>query len=286
MAIILVTGSNGQLGSELKKVASSLPGHQFLFTTREELSIADNVSIENYFSKHKITHCINCAAYTAVDLAETDRENAMLINADAVGHLATACQRIGAMLIHISTDYVFDGKANELYQESNEISPVNYYGSTKLAGEKAAITNNPTSIVIRTSWLYSSYGKNFVKTMLRLMKEKETLNVVNDQFGSPTYAADLAAAIVKIVENPSAPQLAGIYQYSNSGVISWFDFATAIREFSGLNCTVLPIPTSSFPTPASRPQFSAMDTNKIREKFSVQIVPWQESLSACLKLLV
>ncbi len=286
MATILVTGSNGQLGSELKKIASTLPDYDFIFTTKDELSISDNSLIEKFFLDHKITHCINCAAYTAVDLAENAREEAMLLNGEAVGNLARASWQAGALFLHISTDYVFDGKADKPYKETDQVSPVNYYGSTKRSGEEAAINNNPASIIIRTSWLYSSFGKNFVKTMLRLMKEKDSINVVNDQFGSPTFAADLAKAITTIILNPSVVKFAGIYHYANSGIISWYDFATAIRDLSGLQCKVNPIPTSAFPTPAKRPHYSAMDTGKIHENFSVEILPWKQSLSNCLKLLM
>lgn len=286
METILVTGANGQLGNELRRLASSLSGFNFHFATREELSISDNHSIEKFFTENKITHCINAAAYTAVDLAESERKQAIQVNGNAVGYLAKACWHAGAVFIHVSTDYVFDGNGKQPYKEDHPVSPVNFYGKTKLMGEEAAIDNNPASIIIRTSWLYSVYGKNFVKTMLRLMSEKATINVVSDQFGSPTHAADLASAIARIVQHPDAAKYAGIYHYSNSGIISWYEFAVAIRDKAGLSCIVEPIPTSEFPTPAKRPGFSAMDTSKISENFNIPILPWRESLYRCIDFLL
>ena len=282
---ILVTGANGQLGSEMRVVAAAYPGYNFLFVTRQELAIDDIEATARYFNANKINYCVNCAAYTAVDKAEAEHENALLINATAVGNLAELCKTHNAMFIHVSTDYVFDGTATSPYTETHPVAPVNMYGATKLKGEELAQQNNPASIIIRTSWVYSSFGNNFVKTMLRLMKEKEQLNVVSDQQGCPTYAADLAAAIMQIIQSQNVTQQPGIYNYSNTGVISWYQFADAIKELSGSKCIVNPIPTTQFPTPAKRPAYSVMDTTKIQQTFEVAIPFWKDSLEKCLALL-
>jgi dTDP-4-dehydrorhamnose reductase len=218
-----------------------------------------------------------------VDKAESDRDTAIHINATAVGELAAACKIYGAGFIHFSTDYVFNGEANKPYTEGDATDPVNFYGLTKLMGERAALENNPETIIIRTSWVYSSYGKNFVKTMLRLMSEKESIGVVADQFGSPTYAADLAAAVMQaIVSGNNRP---GIYHYCNEGIISWHEFATAIKTFSGSGCIVNAIDTAAYPTPAKRPHFSALNTQKIKDVFQLQIPGWKESLQRCMDKL-
>lgn len=280
MKKIIVTGSKGQLGSELNDLAIKYPEYEFVFCDKDTLDIADENAVNIFFSKHKPEFVINCAAYTAVDLAEKEREQAMLINAFAVGVLAKAAASINCKLIHISTDYVFDGNANEPYGTSAPTNPVNYYGLTKLEGEKQAINNNPNSIIIRTSWVYSAYGKNFVKTMLRLMNEREGLGVVADQYGSPTYAADLAQAIMHIiVSNNYNP---GIYHYANSGIINWHQFAEAIKDISGSNCTVNAITTADYPTLAARPKYSAFDTSKIVEVYKLTIPQWRQSLEICL----
>ncbi len=282
---ILVTGANGQLGNEMQVVAPFYDSYNFLFVTREALPIDDLDSVKDYFQKNGIDYCVNCAAYTAVDKAETETEKALSVNATAVGNLATICAAQNAGFIHISTDYVFDGTATTPYTEDHPVAPINNYGATKLKGEQLAQQHNPDSIIIRTSWVYSTFGNNFVKTMLRLMKEKEQLNVVSDQVGCPTYAADLAEAIMQIISSEKMQGAAGIYNYSNTGVINWAQFADAIRELSGSNCKVNPIPSSSYPTPAKRPSYSVMDTAKIQQVFNIAIPVWKDSLIKCLDLL-
>ncbi len=277
---ILVTGANGQLGQEIQRVSVAYPKYEFEFLTREMLSIDNDAQIRDKFKKFQPAFCINCAAYTAVDKAETDKDAAHNINANAVSLLAIACKQHGARFIHVSTDYVFDGNATQPYKVNAQVNPQGVYGVTKLEGEKLALSSNPESIIIRTSWVYSEFGKNFVKTMMRLMKEKESLNVVNDQSGSPTYAFDLAEAILEIIS--SGKWKAGIYQYSNTGIITWYEFAVAIRELINANCTLNPIPTSGYPTPARRPAYSAMDTSLISGTYDIKLKPWKERLSACI----
>jgi dTDP-4-dehydrorhamnose reductase len=282
---ILVTGSNGQLGEELRTLATAYPAYQFLFVSKEDLPIDQYDMVSKYFAEHAIDFCINCAAYTAVDKAESEREKAFSINADAVGNLAAVCKTHHTRLIHISTDYVFDGSADQPYKESDKTSPVSVYGESKLKGEQLALENDPSSVIIRTSWLYSSYKNNFVKTMLRLMKEKDSINVVNDQFGCPTYAADLAKVILQIISSGMSIEKAGIYHYTNSGITNWYEFAVAINKLSDNRCIVNPIPTVQYPTPAKRPHYSVMDTDKIKQAFQVAIPGWEDSLQKCLKLL-
>ena len=284
--IILVTGANGQLGNELRILHERYPQYQFVFAGREELSIDNEEEVRKYFARLHPVVCINCAAYTAVDKAETEREQAKRINADAVGFLAAASHEHNSLFIHISTDYVFDGNSASPYKEDHQTNPVNQYGLTKLFGEKLAMEENPEAIIIRTSWVYSTFGKNFVKTMIRLMNEKESINVVNDQVGSPTYAADLAEAIMQIVLYTSQQTVAGgVFHFSNQGATSWYEFALKIKELIGSNCRVNPIPTSQFPTPATRPNFSLLDTAKIQSTFKLQIVDWKESLQRCISRL-
>ncbi len=283
--VILVTGSNGQLGNELQQLAPGFTDYDFLFATKEDLNIAEEAAIENYFFEHQINYCINCAAYTAVDKAESETEQAFLMNATAVAILAKVCERNNTQLIHISTDYVFDGTAHQPYKETDKTNPVSVYGKSKLQGEELAIQNAPSTIIIRTAWLYSSFKNNFVKTMLRLLKEKESINVVNDQLGCPTYAADLAAAIMQIITSNQSNKNPGIYHYSNAGITNWYEFAVAIQELSNIRCLVNPIPTSLYPTAAKRPAYSVLDTLKIKETFAVAIPEWEESLRKCLEKL-
>ena len=283
--IILVTGANGQLGNEMRVISPVYHAFNFLFVTKDDLRIDDMDAVKNYFSSHSIDYCVNCAAYTAVDKAETESDTALLVNATAVGNLAAVCKNYSTQFIHISTDYVFDGTATVPYKENHPVAPVNMYGETKLKGEELTKQNNPHSIIIRTSWVYSSFGNNFVKTMLRLMKEKEQLNVVSDQQGCPTYAADLAATIMQIITSGKAAEQPGIYNYSNTGVINWYQFAAAIKELSGSKCLVNPIPSSNYPTPAKRPSYSVMDTAKIQQSFNIAIPFWKDSLQKCLSLL-
>lgn len=277
---ILVTGANGQLGMEFRLLAQKFTRYHFLFAGKEELSIDNPVSIEHYFAEHAIEVCINCAAYTAVDKAEVDREAAMHINATAVGQLANMCKQHNVTFFHFSTDYVFNGLGTAPYKEADPTAPVNYYGQTKLLGEAAAMATNAGSVIIRTSWVYSSFGKNFVKTMLRLMSEKEQIAVVADQFGCPTYAGDLAAAVMQIIN--AGKIIPGIYHYCNEGIISWHQFALAVKELTQSACAVAAIKTSEYPTPAARPHYSALDISKIKDVYSVQAKPWRISLQRCL----
>ncbi|HEX2848359.1 MAG TPA: dTDP-4-dehydrorhamnose reductase [Chitinophagaceae bacterium] len=280
---ILVTGANGQLGKELQELSSEFLVFDFIFLSREELPIHDAGSVKQAFEKYTPQYCINCAAYTAVDKAETDQENAFLINGEATGVLASVCKEYNTRFIHISTDYVFDGNATAPYKTDAATNPQSVYGESKLLGEQKAIANNDQTVIIRTSWVYSVFGKNFVKTMLRLMSEKTEINVVSDQVGSPTYAADLAKAILHIVS--SGNWYPGIYHFSNKGVISWYDFAVAIKELSGSHCTVNPIPSSAYPTPAKRPSYSVMDTSRIVEVYGIEPEDWKSSLVKCLERL-
>ena len=281
---ILVTGANGQLGMEFRKLAGKNPFYQFIFAGKDELAITDTAAIEKYFNQHAFTHCINCAAYTAVDKAETEKETALDVNAKAAGSLAAVSKKYNTQFIHISTDYVFNGNGTVPYKESDETNPIGIYGASKLQGEVEVFKNNEQSIVFRTSWVYSSFGKNFVKTMLRLMNEKESIGVVNDQVGSPTYAADLAEIILTIISS-NRDIIPGIYNYCNEGVISWYDFALEIKKLTNSKCIVNPIDTASYPTPAKRPHYSVLDTNKIKQTFGVSIPGWKESLKKCIQLL-
>lgn len=280
---ILVTGANGQLGQEIQRLSAAFSDYEFDFFTRENLSIDNEAQVKEAFRKIQPTFCINCAAYTAVDKAETDKEAARNINAKAVELLAIACMQNGTQFIHISTDYVFDGNASQPYKVNAPVGPQGVYGATKLEGEQLAIKSNSNPIIIRTSWVYSEFGKNFVKTMMRLMKDKDSLNVVSDQSGSPTYAFDLAEAILQIIA--SGKWKGGIYHYSNTGIITWYDFAVAIRDLIQSDCKVNPIPTSGYPTPAKRPAYSAMDTGLIADTFDIELKPWKERLSACIDRL-
>ncbi|HVK47731.1 MAG TPA: dTDP-4-dehydrorhamnose reductase [Pseudobacter sp.] len=281
--VILITGANGQLGSELRALQAKYPAYQLIGTDRNVLPIQDAAAVESWFAQHQPAFCINAAAYTAVDKAETNEADAYDINATATGILAAACAAHGTKFIHVSTDYVFNGSSADPYTEDQPTDPINVYGASKLKGEELAREQNPDSIIIRTAWVYSEFGNNFVKTMLRLMKERESLNVVSDQVGAPTYAADLASAIMQIIDG--GQWKAGIYHYSNQGRISWYDFAVAIRDLSGLNCAVNPIPSAQYPTPARRPSFSLLDTHKIRTTFGLSIPEWKESLQVCLHQL-
>ena len=277
---ILVTGSNGQLGKELKKIETSFPQFDFTFLSREDLPIHYFEMVRSYFNVYHPQYLINCAAYTAVDRAESEKDLAFQINGEAVGVLATICKEHYCKFIHISTDYVFDGTASTPYKEDSPTNPQSVYGASKLEGEKQALQFNPDSIIIRTSWVYSEYRTNFVKKIQKLLQEKEEIDVVNDQVGSPTYAADLADVIMQIIASQNWE--AGIYNYSNEGIISWYDFAVAIKELMGSNCRINPIPTSQYPTPAKRPAYSVLDKSKIQKAFGIELKDWKESLSACL----
>ena len=280
---ILITGANGQLGNEFRSLSNRYPNDTFIFLSRQELSIDDAGNVRQVLKHHKPDWVVNCAAYTAVDKAETEKEQAMAINAEGAGILSAACAELGAKFIHISTDYVFDGSSANPYSEDSATSPINTYGHSKLRGEQLVLQNNPAAIIIRTSWVYSYFGNNFVKTMMRLMNERESINVVSDQVGSPTYAADLAEAIMRIIH--SSNTASGIFHYSNEGRISWFEFAQAIKELIGSNCSVNPIPSSAYPTPAKRPQYSLLDKSRIRTAFDLDIPGWKESLEVCIARL-
>lgn len=279
---IIVTGSNGQLGSELQALHSD-EKYNWIFTTRDDFDMTDPASVEALFAKYHPKWLVNCAAYTTVDKAESDRENALAVNADALTILAKACKKYDTALVHISTDYVFNGQGTAPYLPEQPTEPVNFYGETKLLGEQNALANNDKTIIIRTSWVYSFFGKNFVKTMRMLMSTRDELNVVSDQQGSPTYASDLAEAIIEIIY--SDQQEWGIYHFSNEGEISWYDFAVAIRDLSGLECRVNPVPTTAFPTPAKRPSYSVMDTKKIQKNYHIAPRYWVQSLKECITLL-
>jgi dTDP-4-dehydrorhamnose reductase len=280
---ILVTGSNGQLGSELKELAPLYPQYKFCFFSRTELAIESSEEVERAFALLRPDYVLNCAAYTAVDKAEAEKEQALAVNAEAVGLLAKTAKKYGAKFLHVSTDYVFDGESETPLTEEQPVAPVNFYGETKRRGEEEALKENEESIIIRTSWVYSFYGKNFVKTMMRLMAERESVGVVADQIGSPTYAADLAKAILQIVE--SGNWKPGIYHYSNDGVISWAQFAQEIATLLNSSCTVNFITTEQFPTPAKRPRYSVLDKSKIVSTYGVPLIPWQESLQSCMQKL-
>jgi dTDP-4-dehydrorhamnose reductase len=277
---ILVTGANGQLGQELKLASINFPQFEFIFLTKEQLTINDAGSVINSFQSLLPDYCINCAAYTAVDKAESEKEKAFLINAEAVGVLAATCKEFQTKLFHISTDYVFDGNSSIPLKEDDTTSPVNIYGASKLKGEELALQNNADTIIIRTSWVYSEFGNNFVKTMMRLMREKEFVNVINDQIGSPTYAGDLANIILQMIN--SSKFIPGIYNYSNEGQISWYDFAIAIKRLTGSFCKVNPISTQQYPTPAKRPHYSLLDKQKIKETYRIGITDWKTSLAVCI----
>ena len=278
--IILVTGSNGQLGKELKEASGAFSAFDFLFVSREELPLQETNTIIHFFETYRPAYCINCAAYTAVDKAETEVDRAFLINGESVGNLASVCEQFATRLVHISTDYVFDGSSATPLREDDPTNPINIYGASKLLGEQLALKLHADTIIVRTSWVYSEFGNNFVKTMIRLMREKDTIGVINDQVGSPTYASDLAIVILRIIGNGKF--IPGIYNYSNEGQISWFDFAVAIRELTGSPCTLRPIPASQYPTPARRPHYSLLDKAKIREVYNADVPDWKDSLIACI----
>jgi len=288
---ILVTGSSGQLGSELQQLSSEYD-YTFFFTDRESLDITCKERVEQFCDENNINTIINCAAYTAVDKAESDEVNADKINHLAVKYLAQTAKEKNIRLVHISTDYVFDGTNYKPYTENDETNPQGVYGKTKLDGENAMREINPAnSIIIRTSWVYSSFGANFVKTMLHLGKEKEQLGVIFDQVGTPTYARDLAKAILDIIGTgtlvpaDSTKNTVQIYNYSNEGVLSWYDFAKEIMRMAKLKCEINPIETKEYPTPAKRPHYSLLNKSKIKEEFGIIIPYWKDSLDECLQAL-
>lgn len=280
---ILITGANGQLGNEMQVLSKANSRHTYFFTDIRELDICDEQAVRSFVSDHQVDVIVNCAAYTAVDNAEDNRELCDKLNRLAPGYLAAAAEARGAAMIQISTDYVFDGTAHIPYTEDITPCPNSIYGITKLAGEQAVMRNCSRSIIIRTAWLYSIYGNNFVKTMIRLGKEREALGVVYDQIGTPTYANDLAYAIFETINQGAIP---GIYHFSNEGVCSWYDFTVAIHRIAGIKtCKVSPVHTNEYPAKAPRPQYSVLDKTKIKNTFHLIIPHWEESLSICIDKL-
>jgi len=276
MKKILVTGAKGQLGSELLELSSDYSQYEWVFADRTQVTLDNLDFLKSQLNEIKPDVIFNCGAYTAVDKAESEKELAFTVNHLAVELIAKYAKNNNAKLIHISTDYVFDGTSSVALDEEVQTNPINIYGASKLAGETACLKENPDSIVIRTSWVYSKFGNNFVKTMQRLMEQSETVNVVNDQIGSPTYAADLAKAMILILE--AEKWLPGIYNYSNEGEISWYEFALNIKELGDYNCDVGGIPSSSYPTPAKRPEFSLLDKKKIKKVYNLDVPYYKESL--------
>ena len=283
---ILVTGANGQLGWELTQLATSYPMYEFIFADRSMFDLSKPQLFESLIQQWAPQAIINTAAYTAVDKAEAEKDVANLINATAVAELARIAGANNISFITFSTDYVFNGHASSPYLTDTIIDPVNFYGTTKAQGEVMALAVNPNTIIIRTSWVFSCHGNNFVKTMIRLMKERATLNVVSDQIGRPTYAKDLAIATLKIINEVSGgKKIHGVYHYANKGVTSWFEFAQQIKKNAGLSCELIPINTTQFPTPAKRPAYSVLDTQKMETAINIDIPSWESSLFACQKML-
>ena len=280
---ILITGCNGQLGNEMQLLEKENPQHTYFNTDVAELDITDQKAIEKFVSENAIDGIVNCAAYSAVDKAEENQDLCMKLNATAPDYLAQAIEKRGGWMIQISTDYVFDGTNHKPYTEADSVCPNSTYGRTKLAGEQAVMAGCKKSMIIRTAWLYSTFGNNFVKTMIRLGKEKPELGVIFDQIGTPTYARDLAVAIFAAINQGIVP---GIYHFSNEGVISWYDFTKAIHRIAGITtCRVRPLHTEEYPTPANRPHYSVLDKTKIKQTYGIEIPYWEESLVECVKLL-
>ena len=283
METILVTGSNGQLGNEMRQISKSYSQFNYIYTDIEELDICNKTNLDDFVKLNKVDFIVNCAAYTAVDKAENDTELCYKINFEAVKNIAEIASKHQIKVVHISTDYVFDGTNYIPYTEKEQVCPYTVYGKSKLAGEQTLSENCKDAIIIRTSWLYSSFGNNFVKTMIKLGKERDSLNVIFDQIGTPTYAADLADTIMKIIIHENFTT--GIYHFSNEGVCSWYDFTKSIHRISGINCNVKPIESKEYPTPTPRPHFSVLNKAKIKSTYGLNIPHWEESLEKCLKLL-
>lgn len=285
---ILITGSNGQLGSEINKLSTNYKKLDFVFKDLPELDICNIGALEKFIIDNQVVAVINCAAYTAVDKAEQHELIAKKVNSEGVKNLVYALQKVNGKLIHISTDYVFDGNNSVPYKESDQVNPIGVYGKTKRQGELAVINSNIDSIVIRTSWLYSSFGDNFVKTMLRLGKEKESLNIIFDQIGTPTYAKDLAKVCLDILFKNFSEKISrkgNLYHYSNEGVASWYDFAISVMELGKSSCKINPIETKDYPTFSKRPHYSVLNKSKIKEDFEIEIPYWKNSLKECIKIL-
>ena len=284
MKRILVTGANGQLGQSILEQSKNYKEIECFFVTRNELDITNEELINHYFEDKSFDFVINCAAYTAVDKAEDDQENAYLVNAKATEFLAKITNQKGIPFIHVSTDYVFDGTEAQPRLETDQTNPIGVYGQTKLDGENLALENNSKTIILRTAWVYSRFGNNFVKTMLRLFNDKDSISVVADQIGSPTNAIDLADAILTIISKNDLTY--GIFNYSNEGECSWFEFAQKIKEFSNSTIEINPVPTSAYPTKAKRPAYSLLDKSKIKEVYQLDIPTWEDSLKEELKYLI
>jgi len=283
MQTVLVTGSKGQLGNEVRVLAKTYPQFEFIFTDIEELDICNQTAVDEFFAKHKIDFLLNCAAYTAVDKAEEDIDLCYKINKEALGFLGEAASRHGTKVVHVSTDYVFDGKSHIPYTEDMPVSPASVYGKSKLAGEQLLEAICPVSVIVRTSWLYSSFGNNFVKTMLRLGRERDSLNVIFDQIGSPTYAADLADALLQIISAENF--VPGVYHFANEGVCSWYDFTISILKKSGIECQVKPIESKDYPAKTPRPYYSVMNKQKVKSMYNIQIPHWEDGLQRCIAKL-
>jgi dTDP-4-dehydrorhamnose reductase len=281
MKKVLVTGSNGQLAKSIHKISTMYATIIFVYTDIEELDITNQSELNNFFTDQKFDYCINCAAYTDVDKAETDIETAHKINVIGAQNLARVCSEFGVVLIHISTDFVFDGESDQLYKEEDHPLPLSTYGQTKLDGEKAIKSVFENYFIIRTSWLYSEFGNNFMKTMLRLGNDRKELSVVNDQIGTPTYAEDLANVILNIIDSQN--QNFGLFHFSNKGFVSWYDFAKEIFLQEGIPVEFTPIPTSKYPTPARRPKYSVLDKTRIKKVLNVEIFDWKDSLKRALR---
>ena len=283
MKNILITGCNGQLGNEMKLLAAENPQFNYFFTDVAELDITNEQAVNNYVVEHEIDCIVNCAAFTAVDKAESNEQLCDMLNHIAPGYLAKAINQRNGYIIQVSTDYVFDGTNHTPYREDEPTCPTSVYGRTKLAGEEVVLASCPKAMIIRTAWLYSTFGNNFVKTMLRLGREKDKLGVIFDQIGTPTYARDLALAIFTAMNQGIKP---GIYHFSNEGVISWYDFTKAIHRIAGItNCHVSPLHTSEYPTPAARPHYSVLDKTKFKETYNVEVPYWEDSLKDCIQIL-
>lgn len=283
---ILITGANGQLGSEIRALTSIYSNFNFFFADSKEVNICNYDLLKNYVSQNSIEAIINCAGYTAVDKAENDLETATQINVIGVENLVKVTQAVNGKLIHISTDYVFDGKNYKPYAEEDVVRPIGVYGKTKREGEEKVLNADVNAVVIRTSWLYSSFGANFVKTMLRLGKEREELGVIFDQVGTPTYAKDLAVACLEILsKKKQLNEVSNLYHFSNEGVASWYDFAKAIMQMAAIDCLVKPIESKEYPTPAERPFYSVLNKSKIKSDFKIEIPYWRDSLKKCISKL-
>jgi dTDP-4-dehydrorhamnose reductase len=285
---ILITGSNGQLGSEIKDLVTNYKNFNFFFMDFPELNICKSEELNTFIVDQNINAVINCAAYTAVDKAEKDEHTAQKVNSEGVLNLVNALKKVNGKLIHISTDYVFDGNHSQPYKESDPVSPVGVYGETKRAGELAVLNSSIDALVIRTSWMYSVYGNNFLKTMLKLGHDKDELGVIFDQVGTPTNASDLAKTCLDILAYSKEANInskGNLYHYSNEGVSSWYDFASAIMELGSLDCKVRPIETKDYPTPAKRPHYSVLNKSKIKTDFNIQIPNWRDSLDKCIEKL-